>query len=352
MSGTIIFRENIVWLNATAPGYTHHRLFWELLKFFDDHPNVDIISWGTGGVEGGTTTPVAWLTWAAPVPWSNNSWFVVESQKASASLNGDGSRQWQARFQVANSAPFADCSGVAHGDEGTTGVLLVRFSPDGGWNGATRTFAGVTASENLRVSFDAAANKDLRMHITGDDDTVVVYCQLCSGVDYRKGRLLHIGETVRRNSNLPKPEVAISGHFRANDENSLYPSCSRMSGSAGAFYSYSAIPSDQSFCLNADGTACHGLAIGGHSNNVESFQKGTGTDRWTTEAEVLVPLVRQRQDPHNSIIGQLRLVWLLNNIVAEGSLTADGNIISVGYDPATNAGVGIPWPGAGTFPIF
>ena len=164
MSGTVQYRVNRKWQNFSQPGVMNFRMF------------------------------------------------------ASATLNGDGTRQWQVKFQVANSVPYADTSGSDKGLDGVTGVVSVRLSPDGGWVGsATRDFSAVVSSPDLRWSYDAASDEDFNLHLAGDNDTVVSVGQVVTNgflvPNYAYQRAGYIGEIVRRNANHTKPEYLMAPYF-------------------------------------------------------------------------------------------------------------------------------------------
>jgi len=357
MSGTVQYRVNRKWQNSGQPGVVNFRMFWELLNFFDAHSAYSIISYGTGATEGGTGTPTAWLTWNDPPPMGENSWFVVRADLSSATLNGDGTRQWQVKFQVANSVAYADTSGSDKGLDGVTGVVAVRLSPDGGWvGGVTRDFVAVVDSGDLRWSSDAASDEDFNIHFAGDNETVVAVGQLATGVyaspNYGYQRLGYIGELTRRNANHPKPEYLIAPYFVDAGGAASYPVFGRGSNTNEMFSEASVI--QNSFSLAADGSAVNQHMHGGlyrATSYISEFGRYCGTDPWSGEEVAFSPLVRQYWNEHQSLLGQLRFVSLINAFVAEGNLFTD-NILSCGYNTTGRSGLGFPWPGATTFPLF
>jgi hypothetical protein len=369
MSGVMQFRVNKVWEDSVQNSIGIARFFAEMLAFFADHLEFDIISYGTGKSETGTSTPTSWKTWAdsdgsGTVPFSDNSWFVVEAQNASASLNGDGSRQWQAKFQFTSTTGFDDCNYAdveyGSGTEGTYHRLMVRFSPDGGWvAGTTLDFTSVTASDNLQIA-DADFNDsrvDFGLHMIGDDDTIIWVAQLMTygGTlpTYSLQRFGYLGETVRRNSNHTKPELAIVGTAIYNagyvlgrewDEPSTRIFNSPQQGSN--------IPS---FSLDSDGNVVdkHMFWCGHNTTGADSDILFTGADDpWTSETEYIGILVRHDDGEHNSIIGQLRIIEIADSYKSEGNLWGDGTRLSVGYQTSTKGGLAVPWPGSGTSPLF
>lgn len=357
MSGTMQYRVNRKWQNASQPGVMNFRMFWELMNFFEDHSGYSIVSYGTGATEEGFGTPAAWLAWNDPPPMGENAWFVVEATYSSATLNGDGSRQWQAKFQVANSVPYADTSGSDKGQDGVTGVVAVRLSPDGGWIGsATRDFVAVTSSGDLRWSYDAASDEDFNIHLAGDNETVVAVGQVVTNgfltPNYAYQRAGYIGEIVRRNANHAKPEYLMAPYFADLTAAADYPVFKRDSDSTGMFHEASVIKN--SFSLAADGTQVnqhmHGglLRQGSYGSN---FGRYCGTDPWSGEEVAFSPLLRQNFQEHQSLLGQLRFFSLINAFVAEGNLFTE-NILSSGYNTIAWSGLGFPWPGASTFPLF
>jgi hypothetical protein len=373
MSGDMEHRENRSWLDATQTGHTLDRLFGEFLAFFADHPEYDIISYGTAKVETGTTTPATWLAWAntdgsGAVPWSENSWFVVEAQKASATLNGDGTRQWQAKFQVANATGFDDCNvaDTAYLHEADTGVLCVRFSPDGGWVGSgTLDFSAVVASDNYRIADVPAANCAFYLHIAGDNDTVGWVGQIDNDgqlPNYLRQRMGVIGEIVRRSSGHTKPELLIVTRMidaigtTAHDLGKGVGEGDRLvfdspAGSGG-------VPS---FSLAADGTALENHRIDGatpgahilnahHDGTTNDIMFATGPDPWSGDDEVMAILVRQAQSSHNSVLGQLRLFGSCDERILAGAVLGDGSYLSVGKDTNTDGGIAFVW--SGEVPLF
>lgn len=357
MGGTMQYRINRKWENATQPGVVNFRMFWELLNFFNDLTNFSIISYGEALVEQGTSTPTAWLTWNDPPPMGENAWFVVRANLSSATLNGDGTRQWQAKFQVANSVPYADASGSDKGEDGTTGIVTVRLSPDGGWvGGATRDFVAVTASQDLRWSFDAASDEDFNLHLAGDDDTVVAVGQLGTGVyaapNYAWQRGGYIGQLARRNASHLKPEYLIAPYFADLSAAADYPVVGRGSDTTHIFHEASVIKN--SFSLAADGSPVNQHMHAGlfrASSYHTWFGRYAITDPWSGEEVAFSPLVRQNWEEHQSLLGQLRMWTLISSLVAEGNLFAD-NILSCAYATITYSGVGFPWPGPTIFPLF
>lgn len=359
MSGTMLYRVNRKWENAGQPGDMNFRMFWELLTFFDDHPGYSIISYGEGAVEQGTSTPTAWLTWSDPPPMAENAWFVVTADNSSATLNGDGSRPWQAKFQVANSTTYADASGSDKGLDGTTGVVAVRFSPDGGWvGGATRDFVAVTDSPDLEWSFDASSDEDFNLHLAGDNETVAVVGQVGAGVfaapNYALQRAGYLGEVARRNANHSKPEYLLAPNFRSTGGAADYPICGRYSNGSQQFSEASVIL--KSFSLAADGTEVLQHKHAGLFRDTASYdsfwQQNVDPEPWSGSYVSLGILLRQNYEEHNSLLGQLRFFGLLSNMIAEGNLTGSGSILSCGYNTTARAGVGFPWPGASTVPVF
>lgn len=359
MSGTLLHRVNRKWENASQPGVMNFRMFWELLNFFVDHPGYSIISYGVGGTEQGTSTPTAWLVWGSPPPMSENAWFVVNADNSSATLNGDGSRQWQAKFQVANSTPYADASGSDKGLDGTTGVVAVRLSPDGQWVGsATRDFLGVTSSPDLIWCTDAASDEDFNIHFCGDNETVIAVGQVVTGgyatPSYSYQRAAYIGETVRRNANHLKPEYLMAPNMRDATAAAAYPVCARFSNSTHQFSESSVI--QNSFSLAADGSGVLQHKHAGMFRDTTSYDSFWGQsmdpEPWGGSYINMSVMFRQYYQEHNSILGQLRFFGLLSNMIAEGNLTGDGTVLSCGYSTTSRAGVGIPWPGSTVLPLF
>ena len=358
MSGVMQYRVNRVWQNSSQPGVMNFRMFWELLTFFAEHTGYSIISYGTGPTEQGTSTPTAWLTWNDPPPMGENAWFVVRADNSSATLNGDGSRQWQAKFQVSNSSPYADTSGSDKGMDGNTGLVAVRLSPDGGWvGGATRDFSAVVSSADLVWCTDAASDEDFNLHLAGDNETIVAVGQVVTNgattPNYAYQRLAYIGELARRNANHTKPEYLIAPKFYDAGQTPTEPIIGRTDNADHFFSEASVI--QNSFSLAADGSEVNqhmhaGLyrATGGYGSE---FGRYAGTDPWSGEEIALAPLVRQNWQEHQSLLGQLRFFSLINAFVAEGNLFTD-NILSCGYNTIGSAGVGFPWPGPTTFPLF
>ena len=79
----------------------------------------------------------------------------------------------------------------------------------------------------------------------------------------------------------------------------------------------------------------------------------TGYDcPWASEAEFLGIVVRQEEDEHNSVLGQLRLIESAAEYVTEGNLWGDGTRLSCGAGTSTRGGLAVPWPGSGTSPLF
>jgi hypothetical protein len=359
MSGVMTYRLNRKWQNSAQPGDMHFRMFWELLNFFNDHAGYSIVSYGEGATEQGTSTPTAWLTWNDPPPMAENAWFVVNADNSSATLNGDQSRQWQVKFQVANSAAYADTSGSDKGLDGSTGVVAVRMSPDGGWvGGATRDFVAVTASGDLRWSSDSAADEDFNLHLAGDDDTIVVVGQVVTGgyttPNYSYQRAGYLGQLARRNSNHVKPELLVAPYFIDAAAAAAYPICARYNSSTHQFSEASAIPN--SFSLAADGTPVEQHMFAGMHRDTTSYdsfwQINSDPEPWGgTTVKIGIP-VRQNFEEHNSLLGQLRFFASLSNAISEGNLTGDGTTLSCGYNTAVRAGVGFPWPGNTTVPVF
>jgi hypothetical protein len=350
------------------------RLFAELLAFFDDHANFSIISYGTAKVETGTVTPAAWKAWAetdgsGAVPFADNSWFVVQADKASATLNGDGSRQWQAKFQVTTTTGFDDCNvaDVEHGSgtEGDLWSLFVRFSPDGSWVGSgTLDFVAVTASDNMYAADFGGGSPlgdyDFLLHVIGDDDTIIWVAQADDNPpvpalpNYDLQRFGYLGEMVRRSSAHAKPELAIiapilrSGGYRlrkgSNEAASSVFSDPRYGGSA--------VPS---FSLGADGSPVLRHMTWAAANNVSANDDllwNGAPDPWTGDAEFIGIMIRQNHEEHNSLLGQLRLIEAAGEYVTEGNLWGDGTRLAVGDDTATRGGLAVPWPGSTTLPIF
>jgi hypothetical protein len=353
------YRLNRKWQNSAQPGDMNFRMFWELLNFFNDHAGYSIISYGEAGVEQGTSTPTAWLTWNDPPPMAENAWFVVRADNSSASLNGDGSRKWQAKFQVANGSAYADASGSDKGEDGTTGVVTVRLSPDGGWvGGATRDFVAVTDSGDLRWSFDAASDEDFNLHLAGDDDTIVAVGHVATGSyaspTYNYQRAGYIGQLARRNANHAKPEYLIAPVFRDSTGAADYPVCARHNNSSYQFSEASVL--SNSFSLAADGSQVLQHKHAGLFRDTISYDAFWGQsfdpEPWGGSYIGFGCLVRQNYEDHNSLLGQLRFMVLLTNAIAEGNLTGAGSVLSCGYLTNTRAGVGFPWPGATTAPLF
>lgn len=359
MSGTMFYRVNRKWENASQPGDMNFRMLWELLNFFADNPGYSIISYGEAGVEQGAGTPTAWLTWADPPPMAENAWFVVNADHSSATLNGDGSRQWQAKFQVANSTTYADASGSNKGLDGTTGVVAVRFSPDGGWVGAaTRDFVAVTASADLIWATDAASDEDFNIHFAGDNETIVAIGQLGTGVylspNYTYQRAAYLGELARRNANHTKPEYMMAPHFRDSGAASDYPICARYNNDSNQFSEASIIRN--SFSLAADGSEVTRHMHAGMHRDTTSYDsvwgQGMDPEPWSgSYVNIGIP-IRQNHQEHNSLLGQLRFFSLLSNMIAEGNLTGNGTVLSCAQSTTSRAGVGFPWPGVTTFPLF
>jgi hypothetical protein len=366
MSGTMQYRVNRSWFDATQVDVGFHRLWADFLAFFDAHPEFEIDSYGTGKVEAESGL-AAWVAWAngdgsgAP-PFGDNSWFVATAQKASATLNGDGSRQYQAKFQFTSATAFDDCNvaDVEHGSgtEGTTHIMFVRFSPDGGWVGpGTLDFVAVTASDNMIVADHALSDINYYLHIRGDDDTVVWEGQLEDKVtplpSYIRQRGGMLGETVRRNANHDKPELAIVAPMTDGNGYDLKRGWNEAATAIfNAPQQGSTVPT---FSLAADDSEVtqHRFLAGhdGMGANADLLFNG-GPDPWTGDDEFLGIDVRQDHQEHNSILGQLRLWQAAGNHVSEGSLYGDGTRLSVGRDTATRGGIASPWPGATTSPIF
>jgi hypothetical protein len=75
-------------------------------------------------------------------------------------------------------------------------------------------------------------------------------------------------------------------------------------------------------------------------------------DPWTSDAEFIGIVIRQNEDEHNSILGQLRLIESAAEYVSEGALWGTGDRLSVGKGTSTRGGLAVPWPGSSTTPIF
>jgi hypothetical protein len=365
------YRLNKVWTDSVQTGFGIMKLFAEILAFFDDHPEFTIISYGTAKVETGVITPATWKAWAdtdgaGACPFADNSWFTVEAQKASADLGGGGSRQWQAKFQVTRTTGFDDCNvaDTEHGSgtEGELYVLMARFSPDGGWVGSgTLDFVAVTASDNMYVgdydwSFGALNH---RIHLIGDDDTIIWVAQAAETAvslpNYGYQKFGYLGETIRRNANHTKPELAIIATLnRTGAGHDL---------KKGSNEAVTAIFNDPRY----NGTTCPSFSIG--ADNTEVLQHmfassqntlganadllfNGGPDPWTGDDEFLGIKARQNYEEHNSVLGQLRLIEAAGNHVSEGALFGDGTRLSVGEGTVTRGGLAVPWPGVTTSPIF
>ena len=365
MSGDIQFRVNRSWFSAVQAGVSAKRIFGDFLAFFADHPNFHIISYGTGKVQTGVTVPTTWKAWAdsdgsGVPPFADNSWFVVEAQKASAALNGDGSRKWQAKFQVTTTTAFDDCNvaNIDYGSEGEFQILAFRFSPDGGWIGAgTLDFGGgVVASLNMLIAdFDWPSEYNYYLHILGDDDTVlwVGHSRLVGNPIpyYPNQKFGYMGELVRRNSNHTKPELAMAQH--------LYHTGGRVLAKGDGEDATVIFSNDQmtvpSFSLGADGTSVtqHRVFIA-HKDNTASGDMlfNAGPDPWSGEDEFLTIPIGQNHQEHQSVLGHLRLIELAGNYIIEGNLFGDGTRLSVSYNTAVRGGLAIAWPGSGVGPIF
>lgn len=371
MSGNLEFRVNRSWYASIQANVSPYRLLAEILAFFDDHPNYSIISYGTGKVETGVITPTTWKAWAESdgsgvCPFGDNSWFVVEAQKASASLNGDGSRKWQAKFQCTTVTGFDDCNvaDVEHGagTEGNDWSLYVRFSPDGGWVGAgTLDFVAVTASDNMLVIDDYASGRhcDWAIHLIGDDDTVI---WVANGVEpgqvipnYNNQKFGYLGEVVRRNSGQTKPELAIVSylHYYGSgwDLGKGYNEVATIIFNSQT-YGGTTVPS---FSLAADGSGVtrHNFWSDKDTGGANTDLLFNGaSDPWTGEDEFMGIVAKQDETSHRSILGQLRLIEAAGNHIVEGQLFGDGTRLSVGKNTATQGGLAVPWPGSTTLPIF
>lgn len=371
MSGTMQYRLNKSWFDSIQQSYGAMKLFAEILAFFDDHPEFDIISYGTAKVETGTTTPTTWKTWAdtdgsGVCPFADNSWFVVEAQKASADLSGGGSRKWQAKFQVTRSTGYDDCN-VADveygtGTEGETYSCYVRFSPDGGWVGSgTLDFVAVTASDNMRVGdYDYLTGRcNHLIHLMGDDDTVIWVAQGCRYnvvlPDYAFQKFGYLGEMSRRSSEHTKPELAIiAGLHPYGSDHDLKKGSNEKTTAIfnNPAYDGTTVPS---FSLAADGTEVTQHAFWCLANGLSTINDllwNGAADPWSSEAEFLSIMVRQDHEEHNSILGQLRLIKSAGEYITEGNLWGDGLNLAVGADTATRGGLAVPWPGSSTLPIF
>lgn len=368
MSGDMQFRENRSWVNSTQDRKGIHRLFAEFLAYFANHQEFDIISYGTAKVETGTSVPASWLAWAntdgsGVPPMADNSWFVAQAQKASATLNGDGSRPWEAKFQFTDITGFDDCNvaDVDYSGEGNVQRMYVRFSPDGGWVGSgTLDFVAVTASVNLQVAdFTRVTGQlDFQIHFIGDDDTIIWVAQAAQSVAgfpiYANQKLGYLGEIVRRYSNHLKPELAIIADMRwtggwalkkgSNEYNTAIFNNPRYNGSD--------VPS---FSLGADGTEVTRHMCWCGANNLAADYDllwNGSADHWTGDAEFLAIKVRQNHEEHNSLLGQLRLIQAAANYVSEGNLWGDGTRLSCGAETSIRGGLAVPWPGPTTSPLF
>lgn len=370
MSGTMQNRLNRTWFNSTQDRKGIHRLFAEFLAYFDDHPEFAIIASGTAKVQTEATgnAPVAWKAWAdsdgsGAVPFADNAWFVVAALKASADLSGGGTRQWQAKFQFTDTTGFDDCN-VADNDYGYENVfqsLCVRFSPDGGWVGTgTLDFVAVTASDNLRVAdfTRLTGSQDFQIHFIGDDDTMLWVAQSTQAVAafprYDIQRLGYLGETIRRNANHLKPELALIADMRHLGGWVLRKGSNEVATAifSDPLYGGSSVPS---FSLGADDTGVirHMSWCGANRMSADYDLLWNGlADHWSGDAEFLAITVRQNHEEHNSILGQLRLISAAANYVDAGKLWGDGTRLSVGHATATRGGLAVPWPGSTTLPIF
>jgi hypothetical protein len=335
-------------------------IFSELLFFLNDHPDMTFISYGEAGVEQGTSAPLAWLAWdqTGSPPWAENAWFVIRADKGSIDLTGDGSRQWQLKVQVSNLAAYADASGINYGENGNIGRVVCRFSPDGGWvGGGTRDFVAVTASGDMLFSEDTASDEDFNLHLAGDNETIVSYGQLKTGLttpDYRYGRAGYFGQIVRRSANHLKPEYAMVPRMIDATESAIRPICSRINSANYQFatnYSATQVRSTFSIAADDDPVEFHHHA-GLFALGSDEFQQDMDPDPWTGEIEQVGCMIRQREGIHQSLLGQLRHFSLISNAIVEGNLTGDGTVYSCGYSTGSYVGVGFPWPGSGTAPLF
>jgi hypothetical protein len=371
MSGDMQFLVNRVWSDVTKTGNAVARYFSQFLVFFNNHPEFDIISYGTGKSETGTTVPTSWVTWAesdgsGALPFGDNSWFVVQAQKASAALDGDGSRPWEAKFQYTSSTAFDDCNEAdteyGAGTEGTTHKMYTRPSPDGGWVGeGTQDFVSVDAGDNIETvdaTTDTSEN-NFGLHIIGDDDTVIWVAQYLLAATplplYSRQRFGYLGETIRRGTGITKPELAIigsafsgtTGYLLKKDYNFPIANVfnSPRQGTDVPSFSLTSIPTEvvtkHRFWAGFEDTGAN-----------EDMMFNTNPDPWTDETEHLGIIARQDSDRHNSVFGQLRLIEASAEYITEGNLIGDGTRLSVGYDTAVHGGLCVPWPGSGTSPVF
>lgn len=362
MSGLFTHRVNRVW-SKTFAGISAAVYFHEWLKFFSEHPGFSFVAYGTGKSQTGEEPPSTWVDWdptlSGTVPWSDNSWFVVNADKASNELSGSGQNQWQAKFQTTQSTGFDDCN-VADTDydwEGTTYCNCLRASKFSGWDETLLDFApsgGEAASHNFNI--DQGSNDIFGLDIISDDDSIfwrnarVTSSLTTEGPPRSRGG--YLGMLIRNNASV-NPFLLAAGRNFNEIWNYGYRSVNSCHDNNPGYYSW------HSTSVIWDGTTLSyswpSYSIGRAGNEIrrhriETFPK-TDIARmsWSPGYGEIINWgmrVAQWLPPDDyAIIGQLRFLASIGYQHGHGVRYGDDlEWLQFTYQGDTNTGIGMKWP--------
>jgi hypothetical protein len=350
MSGDLQYRVNRSWLDSTQANVAHKHFFWDFLHFINDHVSMNIIAYGTGTTQEGSSTPTSWLTWDDPAPMSSNAWFVFEANLASEYLNASGSLKWQCKIQVADESSFDDPSGSDYGKEGdSNAIVCLRLSVDGGWNSGTLDFEPISGSGtgNNHAIFKVK-NIDYYCHFIGDNDTLWWTGRPSIGT-FSQNRGGYLGIINRRTSDIVKPCISMVGAI-SNAVEASYGEDAHIckDTSFNHQFSYGATNSQwPSHHLATDGlTSIDGTGkLRLESWNVEILQN-MGVYKYTNESYVLRILLAEYVVPDNcNVLGELRLIGACGIGHGEGTLFGtDNDYMQIAHSPDTFGGIAMQWP--------
>lgn len=359
MGGNYQTRENRVWLDSTQNNVAPFRFFWEYMNFIEDHTNMNVIAYGEGTSQLGTSLPTSWLAWDGIIspPMNNQAWFVFEASVASVYLNGNGDYKWQAKIQVVNDSTvlFSDCSGINYGLTTEDQLVAIRCSPHGGWAGPTTLdfvpSSGSDISDNYAMFYEDGI--DFRVHFFGDDDMLHWEGIGGSPANYDIERGGYIGMVNRRDDQVDDPFIMMIG--RIGDDAAATGRLAKFSkgiSTTSQFYTITTEATASSgwpaYMLSRDGTTeVNNYKI---DQDGDYWAKACGDYQYKTPNEKITwaMVVAMWETPNEyQELGELLYIYSTSGVLSEGTVFGedlDFIELSNNTDGTARGGIAVKWP--------